>query len=350
MDQYAQLTEMEIDAIGEIMNISLGSSVTSISTMLDKRVSITTPTVNVTTVSEFGFKSYEPAIGVEINYIEGLTGSNVMILKVSDIKIIVGLLLGMDFSDQEFVMDEMNKSAVCEVMNQMMGASATALTQFLGFSVNISTPTSFEIDDSNSFKEKYFSGYGTIVTVGFHLVVEDLINSEFICIVNIDFAKEIINQFIKEKPDFALTESNEHAAETVREPVKTAQEPLYAADSKQLHNQKTEVISHRVENINLNNFNNEQGALSQNQSNNLNLIMSVPLQVTVEIGRTKRKIKEILEMTPGTIIELNRQAGSQVDIFVNSKVVAKGDVVIVDDYYGVRVTDVLSDEEMINIL
>jgi flagellar motor switch protein FliN/FliY len=132
-----RLTEMEIDAIGEIMNISLGSSVTSVSTMLDKRVSITTPTVNIITVEQFAFKSFEPAIGVEIKYVEGLQGSNIMILKESDIQVIVGLLLGIDFSQQEFVMDEMNKSAVCEVMNQMMGASATALTQFLGFRVYI---------------------------------------------------------------------------------------------------------------------------------------------------------------------------------------------------------------------
>lgn len=349
MDTNQKLTEMEIDAIGEIMNISLGSSVTSISTMLDKRVSITTPTVKVTTVEEFAFKSFEPAIGVEINYIQGLTGSNIMILKESDIQIIVGLLLGIDFTGQEFVMDEMNTSAVCEVMNQMMGASATALTQFLGFGVNISTPTSFEIDDSSSFKSKYFSGDDSIVTVGFNLIVEDLINSEFISVINVDFAKELVSQFMKEKPN---TESKPQpqAAEPVMQPAGNAQEALYTADSKQVSNQNAGAAEHRVEKIHLNNFSSDQGALSQNQSNNLNLIMSVPLQITVEIGRTKRKIKEILEMTPGTIIELNRQAGSQVDIFVNNKVVAKGDVVIVDDYYGVRVTDVLSDEEMINIL
>ncbi|MFA0815037.1 MAG: flagellar motor switch phosphatase FliY [Anaerofustis sp.] len=357
-NQPNQLTPMEIDAIGEIMNISLGSSVTSISTMLDKRVNITTPLVRVTTVDEFGFESYEPAVGVEINYIEGLTGSNVMILKESDIKVIVGLLLGIDFSQEEFVMDEMNTSAVCEVMNQMMGASATALTQFLGFSVNISTPTSFPIEDTSIFKDKYFKGYGTIVTISFHLIVEDLINSEFISVVNIDFARELVNRFLQGSA------SHEEAPRASQPTVSPDPQPQPAVQEsapsepkasssqpKAVPREKQDMTSHQVSKPNLDNFADEsQALLSPGQSNNLNLILNVPLQITVEIGRSKRKIKEILEMTPGTIIELNKQAGSQVDIFVNNKVVARGDVVIVDDYYGVRVTDVLSDEEMMNIL
>lgn len=356
--QGKELSAMEIDAIGEIMNISLGSSVTSISTMLDKRVNITTPSVKVTTVDQFEFTSYEPAIGVEINYIEGLTGSNVMILKESDIKVIVGLLLGIDYSQEEFVMDEMNTSAVCEVMNQMMGASATALTQFLGFSVNISTPTSLPIEDNNDFKERYFSGYGTIVTISFHLIVEDLINSEFISVVNIDFAHELVSRFMKGNSDQSHSAAPKpaNASPTPEPPAQAAPEPTAPpkpapAPVKTISAEKPDMSTHEVAQPNLKNFTEEsQSPLSAGQSNNLNLILSVPLQITVEIGRSKRKIKEILEMTPGTIIELNKQAGSQVDIFVNNKVVARGDVVIVDDYYGVRVTDVLSDEEIINIL
>ncbi|MEG2429160.1 MAG: chemotaxis protein CheC, partial [Oscillospiraceae bacterium] len=129
---------MEIDAIGEILNISLGSSATSVSGMLDRRVNITTPVVKVLAADDFHFQALEPAIGVEINYISGLSGTNVMILKETDVKAIVGLLLGTDYSEEEFVMDEMSISAICEVMNQMMGASSTALSQFLNRTVNIS--------------------------------------------------------------------------------------------------------------------------------------------------------------------------------------------------------------------
>ena len=144
---------MEIDAIGEILNISLGASATAVSTMLGKRVDITTPDVTVATYEEFEYSDLEPAIGVEITYISGLSGSNIMILKRRDVRMIVGLLMGYEIPDEDFEFDEMNTSAICEVMNQMMGASSTALSEFLGEVVNISTPVSFEVQDVESFKK-----------------------------------------------------------------------------------------------------------------------------------------------------------------------------------------------------
>ncbi|MDD2495002.1 MAG: chemotaxis protein CheC [Tissierellia bacterium] len=147
---------MERDVIGEVMNISLGSSATSLSSLLSKRVEITVPKINVTAAEEFSYKQLEPAIGVEINYIEGLKGVNIMIWKRSDAKIILEALLNKKMTDEEFEMDEISISAICEVMNQMMGSSATALSDFLGKHINISTPVAFEIDDNNEFKGKYF--------------------------------------------------------------------------------------------------------------------------------------------------------------------------------------------------
>ena len=144
---------LEIDAIGEILNISLGASATAVSTMLSKRVDITTPNVSVVSYDEFEFAEIEPAIGVEITYVSGLSGSNIMLLKRHDVKVICEILMGMEVSDEEFELNEMNLSAVCEVMNQMMGASSTALSEFLGEVVNISTPVSFEIPDLESFKK-----------------------------------------------------------------------------------------------------------------------------------------------------------------------------------------------------
>ena len=150
----SSFNEMEIDAIGEIMNISLGASATAVSTLLGTKVDITTPVVQVQTRDEFEFKKMEPAIGVEIAYVEGLAGKNVMMFRKEDIRIIVGTLMGEDLSDESFGLDEIHISAVCEIMNQMMGSSATALSEFLGFSVNISTPQSFDIGEPDEFKEK----------------------------------------------------------------------------------------------------------------------------------------------------------------------------------------------------
>ena len=147
---------IELDAIGEILNISLGASATAISTMLTKRVDITTPHVEVVDFDEFDYTEMDPAIGVEITYVSGLSGSNIMLLKRHDVKVIVELLMGVEMSDEEFELNEMNMSAVCEVMNQMMGSSATALSEFFGYAVNISTPVSFPVESEEWFKERFF--------------------------------------------------------------------------------------------------------------------------------------------------------------------------------------------------
>ncbi len=357
---------MEIDAIGEILNISLGSSATSISGLLDRRVTITTPVVDVMKATDFSFKSYEPAIGVEINYISGLSGTNVMILKETDVKAIVGLLLGTDYADQEFVMDEMSISAICEVMNQMMGASSTALSQFLNRTVNISTPTTFSIEDTDEFKKKYYTETEEIVTVSFQLMIENMVNSEFISVLTTDLAKELISLFaIDEEPEPEPTPQpvappqpvpqqpapqQPVAPPPVAQPVQqhVAPQPTVSVPRQQQPARVIEPVN--MQQPSYESFD-EDINLTGAESNNLNMIMSIPLQVTVEIGRTKKKIKEILEFSTGTIIELNKQAGTQVDVFVNGQAVAKGDVVVVDDYYGVRITEVSSsNEEILKLL
>lgn len=380
---------MEIDAIGEILNISLGSSATSVSGLLDRRVNITTPTVKVITSDDFNFEALEPAVGVEINYISGLSGTNIMIMKESDVKAIVGLLLGTDYSDQEFVMDEMSISAICEVMNQMMGASSTALSQFLNRTVNISTPTSFTIEDTNEFKKKYYNDGEDIVSVSFHLIIEDIVDSEFISVLTTDLARELVSLF-----GMSATEDEPPAPEPVQTPepepepipqpapeptpppvqqaappppppppppqpapqpaaypagggdYQPPQQHAYAPPRPQRPHQQPAANMRQPE---YDSFDDDV-YLTDDQNNNLNMIMTVPLQVTVEIGRTKKKIKEILEFTSGTIIELSKQAGTPVDIFVNGQAIAKGDVVVVDDYYGVRITEVSSNSEILKIL
>ena len=158
---------MELDALGEMMNISLGSSATAVSNMLEHRVDITTPQVSVVSIEEFEIGNLEPAMGIEIKYVEGLDGSNIMLLRKSDVKVIVDILMGSETPDEEFELNELTISAVCEVMNQMMGAAATALSDFLGFPVNISTPNPFDLDDIEAFKQEHLpKADGTVVATG----------------------------------------------------------------------------------------------------------------------------------------------------------------------------------------
>lgn len=365
--QEKLLSDMEIDAIGEILNISLGSSATSVSELLGQPVNITTPEVRLMKTSEFDIKTYEPAIAVEINYVQGLSGKNMLILKESDVKVIVGLLLQTDFSDQEFVMDEMNVGAICEVMNQMMGAAATALSQFLNRSINISPPNSFSIDNSEQFKEKYFEGNEDIVAVYFNLMIGNLINSQFINVMPISLAKELVSNFgldsapeengaaqetQPEAPPVPETPANVPAAP--RQSAPPAPQPAAAAPQQPI-SQPAPTSSPAPADFNIRNavypsFDVPEPPLTKGESNNLNMILSVPLQITVEIGRTSKKIKEILDFSAGTIVELNKQAGSQVDVFVNGQAIAKGNVVVVDDFYGVRITEVINSEEIMKLV
>ena len=387
------MSPMEIDSIGEIMNISLGSSATTVSTLLEQRVNITTPRVTIVTAQEFEFKGLEPAVAVEINYVSGLDGTNVMVLKESDVRIIVGLLLQTEYSEEDFVLDEMSLGAICEVMNQMMGASSTALSQLLNRPINISPTSSFKIESSEQFKKKYFNDDEPIIAIHFNLMIGELTNSEFISIMSLGLAKDLISSFgfgsssLESTPEPAPVQAAPAPAPAAPTPPPAAPAPrpappayhpdpqagfaqtaygvpaaAYSAPPAPMAPpmQPTPVIRgnmrqpesppYEIQSASYQNFDEQETVLTTDQSNNLNMILSVPLEVTVEIGSTKRKIKEILDFTTGTILELDKQAGSQVDIFVNGQRIAKGDVVVVDDYYGVRITEISSNVDIINAL
>lgn len=342
---------MDIDAIGEILNISLGSSATSVSEMLEQRVNITTPQVEVLRSAEVKFESMEPAIAVEINYVSGLSGKNILVLKETDVQVIVGLLLHTDYTDQPFVMDEMSIGAICEVMNLMMGASATALSQFLNRAINISPPNSFQIENEEQFKSKYYEPNQTVVAVKFNLMIGELINSEFISLMTVDLAKELISTFNFDTPAPEVPQPKKAEQPPVLQnpvpvaPPQPARKPESAARPANDYAVRQESQNnYNVERASYQSFDEDEVVLTDDQNNNLNMIMSVPLQISVEIGRTTKPIKDILDFTAGTIVELDKQAGSQIDVYVNGKRIAKGDVVVVDDFYGVRITEVLSSE------
>ena len=383
------LNPIEIDAIGEIINISLGASATAVATMLDRRVDITTPNVKVVTFEEFEFKRLEPAIGVEITYTHGLSGNNVMIIKKMDVKTIVGLLMGSEIPDEEFEMNELYVSAICEVMNQMMGASATAMSEFIGETVNITTPTSFEIENSQQFKEKYFEPDNNFVSIEFSLSIEGSIKCEFVNLMPIPLVKMLVSRMI---PDQSLLQEAEPAAPAPQSaPVAPQMEaptaapqpqapipsqpqyeqpvapqappaapqyeqpaqPQYAAPqappAQPQYQQPVappppaEPVPNRV--IDVKPIPSEsfsgKDALRESPKDNLELLMDVPLEISVEIGRTRKLVKEIVEFTQGSLIVLDKLAGDQVEIYANERCIARGDVVVVNDNFGVRITEIV---------
>lgn len=403
---------MELDAIGELMNISLGSSATAVSNMLDHRVDITTPKVQVVSVEDFSIGELEPAIGIEIKYVSGLEGSNIMLLKRSDVKTIVDILMGSETPDDEFELNDLTISAVCEVMNQMMGAASTALSDFLGYPVNISTPQSFTLDDIEQFKKEHFPAEsGNLVVVRFMLGIENILKSEFVNVMSVNLARELLAGFEmnfgdpKEgsagaaaappksapaeppapeqtrAPQPAPVLPQQEAAQSSQsggtvlsqeeierllaangtsgagqpaaqpatppapvqaqaapaQPAYVPAQPAYAPDPK--------VISTKP--VQLSPLDAEE-RLGKEQADNLEMIMSVPLEISVEIGRTRRKVEDILALSKGSLVVLDKLAGDQVDLFVNGLCVARGDVVVIDDNFGVRITEVLKRTELFN--
>ncbi len=387
------LTSMEIDAIGEILNISLGSAATAISTMLSSRVDITSPKVQVRQKDSFEFSQLEPAVGVEIAYQEGLTGSNVMVLKRSDVGIIISMLLGYEY-EADFELDEISTSAIGEVMNQMMGASSTAMAEMLAKTVDITTPVVFEIEDSELFKEKYFSGQELMVEINFTLTIGDKVSSEFINMLPLALVKTIVSGFFKESgievpgqdsqaETPAAVEEVAPAPTPVVEPVPVvASAPVAAAPApvvasapvasapvaspvmndqlNQTLTQMTQLMQQQMmmtqaalqsaqgnKKIKVNpipqpNLNLGEGLVVEDA--NLDLVMGVPVEVSVEIGRTKKLVKDILELNKGSLVVLDKMAGEQVDLFVNGRCIAHGDVVVVDDSFAIRITEIISEE------
>ena len=462
--------EMEFDAIGEIMNISLGSSATAVSTLLGTKVNITTPIVQVLTKDDFDFQDLEPAVGVEISYVKGLSGKSVMLFSRNDVRVIVSMMMGAEIPEEEFVMDEINASAIREAMNQMMGASATALSEFLGTTVDISTPISYEIDDGNAFKDKYFDGSEDSVVIRFTLEIEGKLSSEFINIMSVDLVKRLLEpfkaQFGIEDDDDEYIPSEEPAASVeapqaeVQEaapaespaevpqaaksgPIDQAQadallasllqaqaeegsaeaaQPVSSDNATPVENQPPkqeaqatpvqptpeaapaqaapapaqsipqaapapqaipqgmvmggmmdpmtmqlltqmqqsqtqmmelmrEMQSGRsskaapaepsiIKPLNSKEFLDDAEGKEENASNR-ELLMKVPLEISVEIGRTRKLVKDILEFTQGSLVVLDKMAGEQADLYVNGECIAKGDIVVVEDNFGIRITEIL---------
>lgn len=346
----SKLTEMETDVIGEVMNISMGAAATAISTILDKKVTITTPRIETVNIQDFDFPDLEPAIGVLIKYVEGISGSNVLLLKKEDVKHILTHLLSLD-PDEEFVFDEISTSAVCEIMNQMMGSAASALASFLGHVVNISPPEIIDVQDPKSVTTMFSLKGNDLVSIKFNLIIDGLVDSEFISALDPELAREIISMSLGANE---VVESEQLVPQTNTTPPSQARQeqpraPEYQRTQEQ--QQRADMAPRKMEEAKEYSYKQlepyEDLAYLDSGTNNMDLILSVPIQLTVELGRAKKKIRDIIELSQGNIIELDRQAGAQVDIMANGRLIAKGDVVVVDDNYSVRITEIVRSKDAI---
>lgn len=364
------ISDMEKDALGEIGNISMGSAATTLSVLLGRRVSITTPRVSVDTLGAIKNHYPLPYLIVQVGYTKGISGDNILAIQEQDALIIADLMMGGEGTNPPTELNELYMSAVAECMNQMMGAVATSLSTMFSKKIDISPPLVNLIDLASETKiSEVVNESEEIVKVAFRMEVEGLIDSEIMQILPLNIAKEMVDNLMsggmqaEETPAAPVAEAMSPQPPAATAPTQTvpvaaaaaaapsvaapapqptpvayAQQPMYAAAPMEARvSPNVPVQPAQFSPL-------TQSAVPINDGN-IGLILDVPLQVTVELGRTKKLIKDVLELSTGSVIELDRLAGEPVDILVNGKLLAKGEVVVIDENFGVRVTDIVSSME-----
>lgn len=361
------LTSIEKDTLGEIGNISFGSSATTLSTLLNQKVEITTPIVSVIRKSDLLTEFDFELVSVEVEYVEGFTGRNVFVIKATDAAIISDIMLGGDGTDPDEDLNDIHLSAVQEAMNQMMGAAATSMSTVFNKKIDISPPK-IEVGEKAKRASTESIAEEIFVQVLFQLKVGTLIDSSIMQIIPFPFANEMVAELlnpptnedsleINNLKEENLVEDLEAVVDEVEERIATEPElsesklETSTGQDKQEIGQEPRTLGTRVdreapiEEANFSDF--DPVDLNKTEQQNLDMLLDIPLEVTVELGRTERSIRDILDLSSGSIVELNKLAGEPVDVFVNKKLIAKGEVVVIEENFGVRVTDIISQTDRI---
>ncbi len=376
------LTEEQKDAIGEISNISMGSAATTLGMLLNQTVTITTPNVSYVSWEELSDSYDRPCVFLQIKYVEGLDGNNVLVLKENDVKIITDLMMGGPGVASDEPITDLHLSAIGEAMNQMMGSASTSMSSMLNKKIDISPPIAEVIDLNESMNTKKLPEFlkSKFVKVSFKMLIGDLIDSEIMQLYPVEFAKslyEIFGMHTSDSDESTATQaeaSQPAPAPQLAPQSAPAPQPApvpqpntgYAPDMNGYQQPgmnpyaqpmggymqpampypQPQVMGgyqpQQMPNVQPASFQPFTGNVGANgQPENIGLIMDVPLEVTVELGRTKKSIKEILDFAPGTIVELNKIAGEPVDVLVNGKYVAKGEVVVIEESFGIKITEII---------
>ncbi|TYR77517.1 flagellar motor switch phosphatase FliY [Rossellomorea vietnamensis] len=360
------LSDFEQDTLGEIGNISFGSSATALSTLLNQKVEITTPKVSILERSRLEDDFPHPYVAIQVQYTEGFSGVNLLVIKQEDAAIIADLMLGGDGLSPSADLGEIQVSAVQEAMNQMMGSAATSMSTVFNKRVDISPPTVDMMYLPKGEGAENIPEQDLLTKISFTLKVGNLIDSNIMQLLPLPFAKQLVeeltnnsdtsstNSDIMEQGVAEQNNSNRNAeiVPPYRQPDPYKETPVYQAPERtqpqhfggsQMNEQPVDVQSASFSSF-------DQTPVQKSESKNLDMLLDIPLNVTVELGRTNRSVKDILELSSGSIIELDKLAGEPVDVLVNSRLIAKGEVVVIDENFGVRITDIVSQTDRLKKL
>ena len=395
-----ELTDVEKDEIGEIANICMGTAATTLFSLVNRKVEISTPVVSYSSWNNISSEYERPCVFIRIAYTEGLDGNNILILKENDVKIITDLMMGGDGTNIEGELGELHLSAICEAMNQMMGSASTSLSSMLDCKIDISPPTADVVDMTSDIDEGSIDQFltGNFVKISFHMEIGDLVDSTIMQLYPVSFAKEMcegvmhnmnLGQDGGENKETADTSTPSASTAQTAQSMQQTQASQQTANAQQMNAQPMmggqmmngqPMMGGQMMNgqpmmggqmMNGQMMNGQQimggqpmmggypteqpvnvqpaqfsafsgGTVGGYPAENIGLIMDVPLEVTVELGRTQKSISDILDFGPGKIIELNKIAGEPIDVLVNGKYVAKGEVVVIEESFGVRITEIVN--------
>jgi len=355
-----ELSDIEKDAIGEVANISMGTSATTLYSLVNRKVNITTPIVSMCTWQEVLDDYEKPCVFIQIKYTVGLNGTNILVLKEHDVKVITDLMMGGDGTNVEGELTELHLSAISEAMNQMMGSSSTSLSSMLGKTIDISPPEA-SLVDLQSKEPRELSPFleDNFVKIAFRMQIDDLVDSTLMQLYPLEFAKSVYETFMAQQMGGAVPEPTPAPAAPAPTPAPAPAAPamdmgmgmqpqmnmgMPMGYGMQPQMNMGMPMGYGMPNVNIQpaqfqNFAQGQGEMVSAES--ISLIRDVPLEVTVELGRTNKSISDILEFAPGTIIELDKIAGEPIDVLVNGKFVAKGEVVVIEESFGVRIMEII---------
>lgn len=370
------LSDVEKDLLGEVGNISMGSASTALSQIINQQVNITTPVVTITTLEELRKTFQVPNLALEVKYTSGIIGGNLLVMKITDAAVIASLMMGGDGKVAATELSEIEESAVAEAMNQMIGSAATSMATMFAREVNISPPEANVWSGDSDISVNNVDPDERIVRISFRLTIGDLIDSNIMQILPIKTAKKIVSIMMGEEENETIEKgvsTDLPVASPAEEDRSSAQQQgpnqNQAYSGSEGSNQYPSGTYHendnRTGNFNLQQKPIEQGPAVEVQKaqfqplhssaeydhpKNIDLILDVPLEISVVLGRTKKSIKEILSLGTGSLIELDKLAEEPVEILVNGKKVAYGEVVVVDENFGVRITSIVSNAERIQSL
>lgn len=360
-----ELSDLEKDLLGEVGNISMGTAATALSAVVGKPVNITTPTITLSTLDKLKKSFKTPNIVLDVQFVSGIVGGNLFIINIEDSAVIANLMMGGDgVVEPPNELSELEISAVQEAMNQMIGSAATSMATMFSREVNISPPISSVCDENSEEISTDISADEEIVNVSFRMTIGDLVDSNIVQILPIATAKKIVSIMMGTEEGAPVSESTKASTEVkvVAEPKEISMNnevvanEIASKDTNRNENnysvQGQGIVENHEEPVNVKqaSFGQLEEIRGAEMPKNIDLILDVPLELSVELGRTKKNIRDILALTRGSLIELNKLAEEPVDIFINGKRIAHGEVVVVDENFGVKITEIASGEDRVKSL